>query len=223
MNCLLCNKTIKPRLTLKQILLPGKIEMPIVCSTCRQHFTPYQGLKCDGCSRVGVAGLCNECLLWEQKYGWHLHHQALYQYDEMMKDYMHRYKFMGDYRLRKVFQAEFSQWVNCLAADIVVPIPVTAATWQKRGFNQVNGLLHGADYQELLVAKVKDKRAQSSKTRSERLKTSQPFALQLNQDIAGKNVLLIDDVYTTGRTLYHAAVLFKRAGCNKVVSVSLAR
>ncbi|WP_234982454.1 ComF family protein [Limosilactobacillus caccae] len=167
--------------------------------------------------------MCIECQQWQQQYGWHLRHYALYEYNEMMKDYMHRYKFLGDYRLRLVFQAELSKLVRARAGDLVVPIPITARAWQERGFNQVTGLLVPGTYQEVLDAKEKDKPAQSSKTRRERLRTPQPFCLPANLDVVGKRVLLVDDVYTTGRTLYHAASLFKQAGCSRVGSVSLAR
>ncbi|WP_239061178.1 ComF family protein [Fructobacillus tropaeoli] len=41
--------------------------------------------------------------------------------------------------------------------------------------------------------------------------------------MAGKRVLVVDDVYTTGRTLYHAADCLYQAGARFVSSASLAR
>ena len=46
-------------------------------------------------------------------------------------------------------------------------------------------------------------------TRNERLAAPQPFIIEKAQEIKDKRVLLVDDVYTTGQTIYHAAeVLF---------------
>lgn len=130
---------------------------------------------------------------------------------------------MGDYRLREVFSVEFSRVIKQFDVDLIVPIPVTTETMTTRGFNQVIGLLREVKYYELLQTKNTAKQAQSTKTRKERLATAQPFVINEKVDIKGKDVLLVDDIYTTGRTLYHAAVLFKQAGCKRIVSVSLAR
>lgn len=225
MNCLLCNKAITVRLSIKDILLPGPIVNSPICPACKSRFSSYINSKkcCLGCYKDSDKKLCSECQQWQQKYGWHLQHQALYRYNDAMKNFMHQYKFVGDYRLRLIFQHEFSQTINRVGADIIVPIPVTPETLQVRGFNQVVGLLREVNYQQLLQTKEKSKRAQSSKGRAERLAAPQPFVLADKINIQSKSVLLIDDVYTTGRTLYHAAALFKELGCTDVVSVSLAR
>ena len=181
---------------------------------------------CAGCGKENInknGFLCADCQTWEKLYGWHLHHRGLYRYNEAMKEYMQRYKFNGDYRLCVVFQRELSKVVNEQKADLIVPIPVTSTTMQTRGFNQVIGLLREVPYQSILRTRASSKVAQSSKTKEERLTTKQPFILKSPEEVINKRILLVDDVYTTGRTLYHAANLFKQAGCNKIGSVSLAR
>lgn len=92
-----------------------------------------------------------------------------------------------------------------------------------RGFNQVKGLLGGCTITEVLVHQHKDKLAQSHKSRTERLATPQPFLLKNAARVLNERVILVDDIYTTGRTLYHAAVLLKEAGASEVLSISLAR
>nr|WP_283581183.1 ComF family protein [Limosilactobacillus reuteri] len=181
---------------------------------------------CAGCGKENVnknGFLCADCQTWKKLYGWYLHHRGLYRYNEAMKEYMQRYKFNGDYRLCVVFQRELSKVVNEQKADLIVPIPVTSTTMQTRGFNQVIGLLREVPYQSILRTKISSKVAQSSKTKEERLATKQSFILDAPEKVINKKVLLVDDVYTTGRTLYHAANLFKQAGCKEIGSVSLAR
>ncbi|MBB1099135.1 ComF family protein [Limosilactobacillus sp. WF-MT5-A] len=226
MDCLLCNKKMSFQLTLKDIFSFREIIMPVICAKCKEGFVYWDNRGCAGCGKENTIKnslLCSDCQTWRKFYGWNLHQRGLYRYNEAMKEYMQRYKFNGDYRLRMVFQYEFSKVVNEQEADLIVPIPVTLGTMQTRGFNQVIGLLWEVPYQPLLRTKTSSKVAQSSKTKEERLTTKQPFILISPEKVINKRVLLVDDVYTTGRTLYHAAVLFKQAGCKEIGSVSLAR
>lgn len=227
MKCLLCNKTISVRLTIRDIFWPSEILNQATCPECTNKFVHWQTVnRCRGCGRSGMEKgqlLCSECNYWKQRYGWYLHHHGIYRYNSMMKEYMRRYKFDGDYRLRKVFQCEFSTYIRQIPTDYIVPIPITTTTWQTRGFNQVVGLLREVPYLTALQTKIEKKAPQSSKNRQERLVASQPFILKTPAKFKHKKILLIDDVYTTGRTLYHAAELFHQAGGDWVGSVSLAR
>lgn len=225
MNCLLCNARLPIRLTLADLVMLRPLSQLTLCDRCRANFARIDPAHaCPGCGRPQKGTrFCAECVAWQQHCGWHLSHQALYTYNNAMKEYMHRYKFAGDYRLRLVFQDELQARVRELAADVVVPIPVTETTMTIRGFNQVLGLLGETSVAPVLRHRARDKLAQSHKTRKERLRTPQPFELVDPTMVRGKRVLLVDDIYTTGRTLYHAADLIKGAQCRELVSLSLAR
>ncbi|MDD6432249.1 MAG: ComF family protein [Lactobacillaceae bacterium] len=225
MNCLLCNTRLPVRLCLGDLLALRPLQQPVICEQCHTGFTRIDpNHACPGCGRPQEhPHLCCECEQWQHQYGWHLNHQALYTYNDAMKEYMQRYKFLGDYRLRHVFAVEFQQRIRHLQADLVVPIPVTTTTMATRGFNQVRGLLGDIEVTSILHHRAADKIAQSHKTRHQRLQTPQPFILSNPVVVRGKRILLVDDIYTTGRTLYHAAVLFKKAQCREIVSLSVAR
>lgn len=66
---------------------------------------------------------------------------------------------------------------------------------------------------------------QSSKNRQERLLLKQPFSIKKEWQgkLEGKSILLVDDVYTTGRTILYAKKLIEDSGASLVRSVSLAR
>lgn len=224
MNCLLCERELKHRLTLKDIAGFGRISHSPLCPECACRFTEISGPRCPACSRMQENDrLCNECLLWKEKYGWVLDHQALYVYNEAMKDFMRRYKFTGDYRLRQAFQVPLHAVIKAAGPGLLVPIPVTAMTMRTRGFNQVEGLVDCRMATGILGHRAEDKVAQSRKSRRERLLTPQPFCLNDVHKVRGQRVILIDDIYTTGRTLYHAAAILRAAGCGEIKSISLAR
>lgn len=228
MQCLLCRRRLRVHYSFKELLLPVKLREPVICQDCRNSFVKSQAVNpCPGCHRPLPAkhDLCPDCQYWQDKLGWVLPAYALYQYNAAMKEFMHAYKFQGDYRLRKVFKAELTQAVKDVAEDsLIAAIPVTKATMQRRGFNQVKGMLD-LPLADLLLTIDDDKRVpQSSKDRAGRLQTPQPFKLSPGavQRLRGHSVVLVDDVYTTGRTLYHAAGLIKKAGASRLIAVTLA-
>lgn len=193
-----------------------------LCQSCQAGLVAYADPRCQGCGRTSQRQpLCLDCQGWHDQYGWILPNQCLYQYNDWMRSYMEQYKFKGDYYQRRIFMTLYTKAALKYHAQIIVPIPVTETTWQTRGFNQVLGWYQG-QYQELLHLKMRDKVAQSSKTRQQRLATPQPFELGPDLDLTGKRILLLDDIYTTGRTLYHAAQCLRQAGAREILSLTLA-
>lgn len=225
-KCLLCGLVIKEKLTIHQILFPGLIEESTLCHQCQENFQRYPRTRnryCLGCGKEETAKLCSECEQWQDSYNWYLPHYPLFHYNQSMKDYMQQYKFQGNYCLRLAFQELIKKEIKKQDYDLLLPIPVTSHTMQTRGFNQVTGLIEGIKYTSLLHHLAYQKIAQSQKTRRGRLDNQQPFWLESPEIIKGRRVLLVDDIYTTGRTLYYAAVLCREAHCHSVKSLSLAR
>jgi competence protein ComFC len=143
-----------------------------------------------------------------------------------MKAYMQQYKFQGDFALRRVLQEPLRLALARETYDVLVPIPVDQATWQQRGFNQVTGWLQTQPFQQALLVRASHKdQPQSAKDRAARLQTAQPFILAPHAAdvLMGQRVLLLDDVYTTGRTLRHAAAQIYLGGAKAVTSLTLAR
>lgn len=228
MQCLLCQRMLRPHFSFKELFLPIELSISRICPACQDSFSPSRASNpCPSCHRPLTSSqvICPDCQYWQDLLGWLLPNHSLYRYNAGMKEFMHRYKFQGDYRLREVFDDEFSRMVKQRAkSGLIVPIPVTTTNMQRRGFNQVTGLLN-IPYQNLLASRQTDKAVpQSSKGRQARLQTPQPFKLlpEAVAKISGQKVLLVDDIYTTGRTLYHAATLMKKAGATRVEAVTLA-
>ncbi|WP_225743299.1 ComF family protein [Marinilactibacillus sp. Marseille-P9653] len=115
---------------------------------------------------------------------------------------------------------------NIATIDMIVPIPVSKKSFQIRGFNQTGIMLKTAriPYTNLLENTTTEKN-QSKKTRQERLQSIQPFRIadQNKVSIKGKRVLVIDDVYTTGRTMIYAMECLISEGARNVQSLSVFR
>ncbi|MDR0690789.1 MAG: hypothetical protein LBF32_01880 [Streptococcaceae bacterium] len=143
-----------------------------------------------------------------------------------MEEFMQRYKFYGDYRLRFAFAKKFAGRLRKYKDWMIIPIPVSKERFFLRGFNQVEGLLLASNIRFCLaLTKPYDRAYQSHKTREERLQEKQPFLLMEKRmnELYRKKILLVDDIYTTGRTLFHAYDALKKVWPKKVRTFTLAR
>ncbi|WP_052467348.1 ComF family protein [Paucilactobacillus hokkaidonensis] len=223
----MCNRVISTQLTLAQILNFGPIIEKPICDDCAAQFDYLKYPICSGCGKQQLSeDLCADCKMWQIKNDYLLHNRSLIAYNDATKQFMQQYKFSGDFRLRRVFTSPLVDLIKQMQPDLVIPIPVNEYTWETRGFNQVSGMLGDITVNPLLQTVNQNRHIlQSHKKRQERLLTKQPFKLALHakEEIKHKNIVLVDDVYTTGRTLYHAANLVRQCSPEKLKSITLAR
>ena len=113
--------------------------------------------------------------------------------------------------------------------DMVVPVPLHWRRQWRRGFNQAELLAREVARRRgfevvkaLRRVKASPSQAGLSKT-ARRLTVRGAFEARQGMDLAGKRVLLIDDVMTTGATAAACALALKRAGVKSVSLLTLAR
>jgi len=171
--------------------------------------------------KTGLSTKCQDCQFW-CKEGVEVSHKAIFTYNQAMKDFFSRYKFDGDFLLRKVFASVLSEELKKYKEYQFVVIPLSPERLLERGFNQVEGLVGAAGFSYLDLLEKREERASSSKSRSERLKTELPFFIKGGVTIP-KKILLIDDIYTTGTTINRVKKLLEEAGAEDVKTFSLVR
>jgi len=116
-----------------------------------------------------------------------------------------------------------------LKGEVLVPVPLYPKRLRERGYNQASllakelGRLVGLPTVEDTLIRVKDAVPQA-RTRSaiERRQNVQD-AFACNQRLEGRQILLIDDVCTTGATLDACASALKAAGAGSVWGLTVAR
>ncbi|MGC6768566.1 ComF family protein [Enterococcus sp. LJL128] len=229
MNCLYCNQKIVKLLPIPELLLLRSIHANELCNECLSNFRLIEkGANCPGCCREQQeTSHCDDCRLWQQKYpDYKFQHTALFHYNKEMKHWFEEYKFKGNYQLRFSFSKEISGYLKNKNDYLIVPIPLSEQRLKERRFNQVEGLLTGAgiSYSPLLL-RNNEERPQAQKNREERLAGQQPFCINAEnkQQFKKRSVILVDDIYTTGRTLFFAAELFLEYPVEKIETFSLAR
>ena len=220
MKCLLCGQTMKTILTFSSLLLL-KNDDSCLCSDCDSTFKRIGEEYCPNCMKTGLLTKCQDCQFW-CKEGVEVSHRAIFVYNQAMKDFFSRYKFDGDFLLRKVFASFLSEELKKYKEYQFVVIPLSKERYADRGFNQVEGLVDAAGFAYLDLLEKREERASSSKSRSERLETEFPFFIKSGVTIP-KKILLIDDIYTTGTTINRVKKLLEEAGAEDVKTFSLVR
>lgn len=228
MRCNYCSQTISRNLTIKEIFIPKKLMSEQLCSQCVKEFQRLSKKECCyGCQRQTKERYCSDCSKWQQCYPkYDFHHEALFSYNQAMQEWFEEYKFKGNYTLRYSFVPFLRTYFKKKKNILVIPMPLSKERMSVRGFNQVEGLLEAADivYQPYLM-RVTDGVSQVQKTRKERLTLKQPFELtkEGQKAVSNKDILLVDDIYTTGRTIFHAAQVILENHPSNLYTFSIAR
>lgn len=220
MICLLCAQHLEKNLTFGELLFLKKEESTL-CLACYSSFEMIGEEHCPNCHKKGVSSSCQDCQLW-CKEGIEVSHEAIFSYNQAMKEFFNRYKFDGDYMLRKVFATILSENLKKYKSYDFVLIPLSPERYAKRGFNQVAGLIEAAGLSHLDILGKREEKASSCKNRSERLATELPFFIKEDSRIP-KKILLIDDIYTTGSTVNRVKSMLENAGAEEVKTFSLVR
>lgn len=193
--------------------------MKINHSTCPSCFRPQSNQD-----------ICSDCQSWGNDPKWNgalERNVSVYEYNDAMKDILSTFKFRGDAALASVFEKDFKSSYKAnfktIKIDATVPIPLSPERLYERGFNQAKLLADFLPLQQLDVLERTHHEKQSKKSRQERLTSSNVFSITDRSIIEGKNILLIDDIYTTGTTLRHAAKRLKDFGAASIYSLTLIR
>ncbi|MCJ7843304.1 ComF family protein [Lederbergia sp. NSJ-179] len=231
--CLICDTLLQKEMTWTSLFFHS-VQSPL-CSSCEAKLEPITGARCLICSR-SLADLdvnfikdqtCMDCFRWEQDPNWAKclqQNYSCFHYNEFLKEVMAQFKFRGDYALASIFASVLLKELKKLKFDLLVPIPLSEERLRERGFNQAEALAQVAGWQTIELLKRIHTEKQSKKSRKERLRQKQIFQFQGDcETIKGKSLLLIDDIYTTGTTLRHAAKELKKAGAKEVQSITVAR
>ena len=127
----------------------------------------------------------------------------------------------------KILASKFAE--SGISADIVTYVPTTAKKLKERRYNQSAEM--AKEFAKLtnlvcldLLDKTKDTIEQKELTRSERLKNLIGSIVTKDKwQVKGKDILVIDDVFTTGGTMDACAKALKRAGANKVYGLTVCK
>lgn len=196
--------------------------------------------KCPFCGKVqDVPGICPDC---EKDLPWIPGAEALREgpgglrcagavwYEKTVRDALLRLKFQGASEIAEPLGELIAR---CAAEqfggefDTVTWVPVSKKRLRKRGYDQSELLARSAcrfwDIQPVrLLEKKVDNPAQSGIHDGAARRANVLGVYEAVGDVAGKRILLIDDICTTGATLIECTRMLEDAGAEQVVCVAVA-
>lgn len=124
------------------------------------------------------------------------------------------------FKLGYVYGCELAASGFCKDFDLIVPVPLHSARLRVRGYNQAaewgRGLSEatGIPFDPQALLRLRNTKTQTNRSRINRWENvSDVFAMRNADAIRGKNVLLVDDVVTTGATLEACGQVLLNAEC----------
>lgn len=207
----------------------------LACSSC---VTTIKRIEAPYCVRCGVpldAGVmpvvCRRCLA-EPPHFDRLRGVLVYQgpVAESIKQLKYHRRLAQGFALARVLYQAVDLGVRWPRYDAILPVPLFPARFRDRRFNQSALLItempgsHRLPIRSNWLQRVRDTAAQASLSAAERsANVKNAFALEAGVEVAGRRLLLVDDVATTGATLNECARVCKKAGAAAVDAVVLAR
>ena len=203
-----------------------------ICGECRKDIVVIGNPKCVKCGKPLMSEerlYCNDC---SRKKHFFEKGASVFEYSGVFRESLYRFKY-GNAR-------EYADFYGSVAADIygrtvigwkihvIIPVPMYYRKEIKRGYNQaqvfaksLSRYTHIGINEKCLIRKKNTlpQKELSDEMRKENL--FKAFGVDKDQMSGCKNVLLVDDIYTTGSTIDACAKVLLAAGAERVYFICI--
>jgi len=201
-----------------------------LCSSCRSSLSRIVPPLCPKCGKSQLAGiLCPSCVSWQAEIDGI---RSPFRFDGVMRQAIYQLKYRNVRALAASMAMLLQDYlvINPMPGEVLVPVPLHQKRLRERGCNQ-SGLL-AQELSKLINLPLVDNcllrkrqappQARTSTVGERRDNVADAFACCDNR-LQGKQVLLIDDVSTSGATLDACAGALKAGGAALVWGLTLAK
>jgi ComF family protein len=218
-----------------------------VCEACLASLHPIAGALCTVCGERIATGyalqeaggeiLCGICRRLDLPFA----KAAAYgSHESGLRDLIHMLKYQRVRPAANVLGRMLAEAIADLQAGwapspvLVIPVPLSSAMFRARGFNQAELIARAAlklmaspDRYALatdVLERTRDTQSQIGLTPHQRRANMRgAFQVKDRSELSGREVLLVDDVFTTGATASECARVLRRAGAARVWVATVAR
>lgn len=203
---------------------------PWLCQDCQELLIPLAYTSQVLCARCGLpmeGTRCHTCGEWPSDSPSLA--RCVFAYARPVQGLIRAFKYGGVYRLAPYLARHMSDLMISQALeppDALIPVPMHPRRQRQRGYNHALLLAQALSQQQDLpllsdrLARVKNTRQQAKLSGAQR-RTALEGAFEA-RDVAGKRLLLVDDVLTTGATACQCTRALLRAGARDVRLIALA-
>lgn len=205
-------------------------EGDFLCYSCHQSLSRITPPLCPKCGRPQPSGiLCPDCISWPAEIDGI---RSPFRFDGVMRQAIHQLKYRNLRALVKPLAKLLWDYLttNPVPAEVLVPVPLHQKRLRERGYNQ-SGLLAQELGKLTNLPVVNDclirqqhapPQARTSTVEERRSNIANAFTCR-NHRLRDTQVLLIDDVSTSGATLNACAAALKASGTTSVWGLAMAR
>jgi len=199
---------------------------------------------CGFCGEISKESLCKKCELKIKKYQINLIRKSktdyfdevcsVFKYEDIIRDVLIKYKFHNKAYLYKTFVEVILKNKKICGFlkkyDIIISVPISKERKKQRGYNQSELVANevarklNIKIEKKVLKKHVNAKPQSELSKAERKSNiKNVFKVQNLQKINNMNILIFDDIYTTGSTVNECAKILKQFGANKVGVLTIAK
>ena len=192
---------------------------------CRQCGFPYPALGV-----MESPFTCSDCAQRKWHFDWA---RSAYRTDGQVREAVVGFKYRDQYyqrmRLIQWLAGAFDEHAAGESWDALVPVPLYHRRYRERGFNQAAEIARGLSKNRQLpildcLYRYRETLSQITLERTARWENmAGAFRLKRGFDVTGRNLLLIDDVFTTGATVNACAEVLAQAGAAHLAVLTVAR
>ena len=206
--------------------------------------------KCEMCEKISKSYICDKCKRKIEGSKLYLNkvddyskdntkffdeHAYIFEYNSIIREKIIEYKFKNKPYLGKMFSEFFVKNEKMCGFfekyDIIIPVPMTNKKIKERGYNQteiiariISKNIPSITIQKNVLIKYKDNKVQSRLNKKQRQQNVQNvYELNNEEIIKNKNILILDDIYTTGATCNECAKTLRKAQPNKIGIITIAK
>ena len=211
-----------------------------VCSICWMKVRSIQEPICFRCGYPIVAEIgdapakgiyCASCRLHSPVF---TQARSVYYYEGVLRQLVHCFKYQGKVQVGRMLAHSLVEYCRpespFSSAECVIPVPLGIKKLRHREFNQsfilakAIGKYLGVSIYPFALKRIKEPGSQMELSRQERMQNVQgAFKVRKKKEIYKKEVLLVDDVFTTGATISECSRVLLQNGVKKVWVLTLAR
>ena len=199
--------------------------MPIQGPVCQQCGDQFPALEASD-----AAFICSHCADHKWYFDWA---RSGYRTDGQVREAVIGFKYLDQYYQRKRLVAWLTETYDAHAQsskwDALVPVPLYHRRRRERGFNQACEMARGLSVSRKIpvldcLYRYRETVSQTKLERKARWENmSGAFRLKRGFDVRGRNLLIIDDVFTTGATVNACAQVLAEAGAGRQAVLTVAR
>ena len=198
----------------------------VICQQCHEKIVHIAEPVCKKCGKPFEDERREYCADCTGKKHFFVQGKAVFSYQGGIRSSMYRFKYQnrreyGTYYAKEAVYLH-GEWIKCKKIDLIIPVPMYYWKERRRGYNQAAVFARAlskecgipAEYQ--MVQRIRNTVPQKELNDVERKKNLK-HAFQLKKGTPeNKNILLVDDIYTTGSTMDEVAEVLLGAGAKNI-------